>query len=150
MARDADGVRRGAKWQANNASTDGQASDLTGLYNTGDGWPSSYGEGGTDDPTRGEFNQVLKEVTAVTTDVNKMGATLDWHSGISYEQDALVKSAQKFYRSRTGTGNLNKDPTLAANSSFWVRVFINEYALEVATTAPTSSAGYKRLVFVAS
>ena len=150
MARDADGVRRGAKWQANDASTDGQPSDLTGLYNAGDGWPSSYGEGGTDDPTRGEFNQVLKEITAVTTDVNKMGATLDWHSGISYEQDALVKRSQKFYRSRTGTGNLNKNPAQAANSSFWTQVFLNEYALEVASNAPTSSAGYKRLVFVAS
>ena len=44
----------------------------TALYNAGDGYPSSFGEGGTDDPTRGEFNQVFKEITAVTTDVNKM------------------------------------------------------------------------------
>ena len=72
MARDADGVRRGAKWQENNTSTDGQPSDLDALYNAGDGYPSSFGEGGTDDPTRGEFNQVFKEITAVTTDVNKM------------------------------------------------------------------------------
>ena len=101
-------------------------------------------------PREASSTRWLKEITAVTTDVNKMGATLDWHSGISYEQDALVKRSQKFYRSRTGTGNLNKNPAQSSNSSFWTQVFLNEYALEVATNAPTSSAGYKRLVFVAS
>ena len=145
MARDADGVRRAEKWQSNDTATDGQPSDITSLYTAGNGWDSAYGEGGTDDPARGEFNQLFKEITAVTNDVNRMGAVLHWDDSVAYVTDAIVRhSANAYYRALRD--NTNKNPS--TETLDWERIFLNTHRIETAATAPTTTAGYQRIVFV--
>ena len=147
MARDADGVRRSEKWQNNDTATDGQASDINSLYTAGNGWDGAYGEGGTDDPTRGEFNQLFKEITAITNDVNRMGAVLHWNDSVAYVTDAIVRhSANAYYRALRD--NTNKNPS--TETLDWERIFLNTHRIETAATAPTTTAGYQRIVFVPS
>jgi hypothetical protein len=116
------------------ASAATPAVDVTPIEDFTLGYDSAY----TSDkyPDRRHLNDVLQRVTATSADVNKYGAALPWHTGITYQPMAMVTHQSEVYVAlQASTGKDPRDDPSAA--AFWQKLedFLGIVAPQVRTMA---------------
>lgn len=126
MAADAD-VNKIEKW----AATGDVDANFAGLTRA-TGWPASYSTPGGDVPTRGQFNEHFRELTAAAVELNTRG-DLQWHADVSYAHPARVARNGAQYNSVQDSQG--QDPATDSTGAYWVS------ALTPAATAEEAQFG---------
>ena len=113
MARDPD-ARKISKWAATGDVEDPE----DGGIDRSIGWDISHSQPGGSLPKREHLNQILRELSAQSVEVNVHGAGLEWDSSISYEHPALVTGSDAMlYVSVQDSTNV--DPVTDSGESHW-------------------------------
>ena len=113
MARDADALKI-QKWAATGDVQDPEDGGL--LRSTG--WDATYSQPGGNLPKREHINQLFRELSAQSVEVNVHGGGLEWDSSISYEHPAMVmgSDARPYVSVQNSVG---ADPTSDIINSHW-------------------------------
>ena len=112
MPRDADALKI-RKWAE---SGDVATPESQGLVRA-TGWPASYSQSGGDLPKREVINQIIREWSGLSVEVNQHGL-LEWHASVPYQHPAVVMGSdgQVYVSVADSTG---VDPVADAANASW-------------------------------
>ena len=132
MARDADALKI-QKWAATGDVQDPEDGGVVRSV----GWDATYSQPGGNVPKREHINQIFRELSAQSVEVNVHGAGLEWDSSISYEHPAMVmgSDAKPYVSVQNSAG---ADPTSDIINSHWALL---ESQGPVGAVGPPGTAG---------